>query len=44
MPSAMQQSRQSFTISDRVQKTLEGHMSSDAMTALRADDQQRLTE
>jgi len=44
MHSVMQQSRQSFTVSDRVKKTLEGHMSSDGTTALRADDPQRLTE
>jgi len=36
-----QQSRQSSTVSDRVQKTSEGHMSCDGTTAWRADDQRR---
>jgi len=36
--SVTQQSRQSSTVSDRVQRTSKGHMSSDNTTARRADD------
>jgi len=38
--SVTQQSR-SFIVSDRVQKTSEGNMSSDGTTARQADDQRR---
>jgi len=39
--SVTQQSRQSSIVSDRVQKTSEGHMSSDGTMAWGADDQRR---